>query len=201
LSGLLKSTADGHSQLNGKDLIRLKVAELVVMGGGYPNGRRSWNFWGSSKPEDAAHVIHNWEGPITFIGNDIGKHVLSGGPLMLDGPTTDPVRMAFIYYSYYKPVSSWDPLTLLYAAYGLGNLFTVGNENGGYNHINPDGSNRWVDGPSKQKQRYLRLKVSHAEAASVLDQKYMEGAIKFAKNRPAHQPPAATRYIKHGRGQ
>ena len=166
-----------------------KVAELVVMGGGYPTGRRSWNFFGSKNPKLAANVINNWEGRITFVGNDVGKLVLSGGPLMLEGPDTDPVRMAMIYYSYFRPVSSWDPLTIMYAAYGKGDLFEYGNEHG-HNHINEDGSNQWINDPTSRKQHFLRLKVSHDAAAAILDEKYLLGARKFSHNKPTHNPPA-----------
>lgn len=161
------------------------------MGGGYPTGRRSWNFWGSD-PSLAAHVINTWNGAVTFIGSDVGKKVLSGTPLMLEGPKTDPVRMAMIYYSYFRPISSWDPLTILYAAYGLGDLFTLGNEYG-YNHIEADGSNKWVDDASNTTQHFLRLKVSHEKAAAVLDEKYLLAARNFAKNKPLREPPSVTR--------
>lgn len=120
------------------------------MGGAYPSGARSWNFWGSGHAGRAAHVVNTWEGRVVYVGNDVGKHVLTGGPLMQAGgpaavaaAATDPVRMAYIYYGYYRPRPSWDPLAMLYAIYGLGNLFRFGNEYG-RNHAEPDGSNRWV---------------------------------------------------------
>ena len=84
------------------------MAELVVMGGKYPKGR-SWNFWGS-KPALAAHVLETWNGPITFVGTTVGREVLIGGPLMASDLEDDPVRMAYIYYGFGKPLPSWDPL-------------------------------------------------------------------------------------------
>ncbi|KAK3293584.1 inosine/uridine-preferring nucleoside hydrolase [Chaetomium fimeti] len=62
LSALLNSTGDAHSPLPGRALLSRKVTELVVMGGAYPSGKRSWNFWGSplSGPGAAAHVINSW---------------------------------------------------------------------------------------------------------------------------------------------
>lgn len=38
LDGLLNSTADGTSKYWGRELVRRKVKELVVMGGSYPSG-------------------------------------------------------------------------------------------------------------------------------------------------------------------
>jgi hypothetical protein len=139
LSGLLNSTADAFCTLSGRELVARKVSELVIMGGGYPSGY-SWNFWGSN-PSLAAHVVNTWEGRIVFVGDDVGEHVKPGGRLMSEGPKTDPVRMAYIYYSYYTPRPSWDPLAVLYAISGLGELFVFGNDYG-YNYIDPNGANR-----------------------------------------------------------
>lgn len=138
---MLNSTADSYSGLTGRELVARKVSELVVMGGEYPSGYE-YNFWGSNASV-TAHVINTWEGRVVFVGDGVGKDVLSGGRLMAEGPETDPVRKAYIYYSYYKPRPSWDPLAVLYAIYGLGDLFDYGNEYG-YNRVEVDGSNRWV---------------------------------------------------------
>lgn len=176
LSALLNSTSDACSGLNGRDLVSQKVSELVVMGGKYPSGR-SWNFWGSN-PSLAAHVINtwSWEGRVTFIGGDVGKHVLTGGPLMAEGPKRDPVRMAYIYYSYYEPRPSWDPLTILYAIHGLGDTFEIGNEYG-YNHIHPDGTNEWVWTKQARKQHFLRLKADNQTVATEIDRLFLQGAL------------------------
>lgn len=144
------------------------------MGGGYPSGR-SWNFWGSNA-SFTAHVINTWEGRMTFIGDDVGKYVLSGGPLMNEGPISDPVRMAYIYYSYYTPRASWDPLAVLYAIHGLGDLFKLGNDYG-YNHIELDGTNRWVWDTKSRNQYFLRLKASNETAAAEVDRLFLQGSL------------------------
>ena len=82
------------------------------MGGKYPKGR-SWNFWGS-KPALAAQVLDTWDGPITFVGTTVGKDVLVGGPLIRSDLEDDPIRMAYIYYGFGKPLPSWDPLVSVY---------------------------------------------------------------------------------------
>ncbi|OBT98354.1 hypothetical protein VE01_03037 [Pseudogymnoascus verrucosus] len=185
LSGLLNSTADSYSDLSGRDLIAHKVAELVIMGGGYPSGY-SWNFWGSNGSL-AAHVVNTWEGQMVFVGDDVGKDVKSGGELMSAGPKTDPVRMAYIYYSYYEPTSSWDPLATLYAIGGLGELFKYGNEYG-YNHVNANGANRWVWDRKVQNQFFLRLKVSNETAAQELDRLFLKGALSVVEQHTAEAP-------------
>ncbi|KAK4185618.1 inosine-uridine preferring nucleoside hydrolase-domain-containing protein [Podospora australis] len=174
LSALLNSTADSYSNLSGRELVSRKVAELVIMGGGYPTGR-SWNFWGSNA-SFTQHVVNTWDGRMTFLGDDVGKYVMTGGPLMRKGPGSDPVRMAYIYYAYYNPQSSWDPLAVLYAIHGLGDLFVEGNEHG-YNHIEPDGTNRWVWDKKVTHQHFLRLKSSNESAAVEIDRLFIEGAL------------------------
>jgi hypothetical protein len=179
LSGLLNSTADEYSKLDGRELVRAKVSELAIMGGSYPSGR-SWNFWGSN-PSLTAHVINTWDGKITFIGDDVGKHVLSGGPLIASKLEDDPVRMGYIYYGFGKPLPSWDPLTVLYVANGLGSLFEIGHDRG-YNNILANGTNEWVYDGTEKKQQYLRLRTSNDTAAAELDRLFMDAAESFSKH-------------------
>ncbi|KAF2001463.1 nucleoside hydrolase [Amniculicola lignicola CBS 123094] len=54
LSGLLNSTSDKYSHLDGYGLVERKVKELVVMGGQYPAGHE-FNFFGDN-PITTAHV-------------------------------------------------------------------------------------------------------------------------------------------------
>ncbi|KAI0411240.1 inosine/uridine-preferring nucleoside hydrolase [Xylaria grammica] len=174
LSGLLNSTADEISPLNGQDLVATKVAELVVMGGEYPSGSE-WNFWGDN-PLTTAHVVHNWRGKVVFSGYEMGRIVLSGGKLIDYGPPNDPVRDAYAWYTCGRQLRpSWDPLTLLYAIDGLGDLFGYATEYG-YNHVYPNGSNEWVYDRSFTDQRFLKLTVSDTEAAATLDRLYLDGA-------------------------
>ncbi|KAF9877527.1 inosine/uridine-preferring nucleoside hydrolase [Colletotrichum karsti] len=179
LSGLLNSTADSISNLSGPELVETKVKELVVMGGDYPSGYE-FNFWGDD-PHTTAHVIHEWKGPIVFAGYTLGQSVQSGGPLMADGPETDPVRAAYILYTYYQPRRSYDPIAMLYAIEGLGTFLEYGNANG-YNSINLDekkgqvGRNEWVFDENVTNQHWLSAKVSHEELGMELDRLYLKGA-------------------------
>jgi hypothetical protein len=173
LSGLLNSTADSYSRLSGPELIAAKVAELVIMGGEYPSGYE-YNFWGGNASL-TGHVVNNWSGPIVFLGLEVGLKVLTGGPLMEEGPDDDPVRAAYIYYTYCKPRYSWDPLTVLYAIEGLGELFEYGNQNG-YNRVTANGSNQWVDDGTVTSQRWLKLKGDGTVAAEHIDRLFLEGS-------------------------
>ncbi|KAK4139417.1 inosine-uridine preferring nucleoside hydrolase-domain-containing protein [Dichotomopilus funicola] len=199
LSLLLDSPPDTYSHLPGRALLALKLTELVVMGGGYPSGH-SWNFFGSD-PRHAAHVINTWDGPgrVVSLGDDVGKYVLTGGPLMAargggcgcgcgpeGGGPPDPVAEAYMWYGYGTPRPSWDVLAVWYAVYGLGGLLRVGNE-GGWNVVDgEDGSNRWVGegekvgdegGRKNGTQFYLRLAVGNETAAEVVDDLFLKGAL------------------------
>ncbi|OCL02566.1 inosine/uridine-preferring nucleoside hydrolase [Glonium stellatum] len=179
LYGLLTSTADDYSPLSGPELIAAKVSELVVMGGGYPTGYE-YNFHGSNATL-AAHVVNNWEGRITFSGFELGKNVISGARFSVEGPANDPVRAAYRWHSGCNASRySWDPLTVLYASHGLGNMFEYGNKYG-YNHVFPNGSNEWVHDGSKTNQHWLRLKVDNETAGRELDNLFLEGANSFGQ--------------------
>lgn len=73
---------------------------------------------------------------------------------------------------------SWDPLTVLYAIHGAGDLFSFGNV-GGHNHVFGNGSNAWMDGSTPFEQHYLTLKVSGEKAGEVLDGMLVDGARRF----------------------
>lgn len=155
------------------------------MGGEYPSGHE-YNFWGSNASL-AAHVVNTWEGRMVFSGTDVGKYVKSGGRLMAEGPDEDPVRMAYIYYSYYAPRPSWDPLAVLYAIHGLGDLFKFGNEYG-YNHVEADGANRWIWDQKAQNQFFLRLAVNNETAAAELDRLFLQGASSVTRQLATETP-------------
>lgn len=173
LSGLLNSTGDSYSELNGPELVERKVAELVVMGGGYPGGHE-FNFFGYDRAA-TAHVISSWKGPLVFSGSELGGNVSTGGRLMAQGPAGDPVRAAYLYYTYNTSRFSWDPLTVLYAIDGLGQLFEFGND-GGYNFVYANGSNVWVADETTTDQHWLKLKVDNATAARSLDDMMAEAS-------------------------
>lgn len=149
------------------------MSELVVMGGDYPSGYE-FNFWGDN-PLHTAHVVNTWPGRVTFSGYGMGLNVTSGSRLMKEGPSMDPVRSAYLWYTYGAPRPSWDPLTVLYAVHGLGDVFGFGNEYG-YNHVHANGSNTWVFDDKRTDQHWLRLDVGHEAAEDLLDKLYLEGA-------------------------
>lgn len=184
LAGLLNSSGDSYSELTGSELVERKVAELVVMGGGYPSGHE-FNFW-AYDPSATAQVINSWKGPVVFSGVELGGNVSTGGRLLAQGPTNDPVRAAYFYYTYNTTRFSWDPLTVLYAIDGLGELFEFGND-AGYNFVYPNGSNAWVEDAGVKNQHWLKLKVDNATAARSLDDIMLEASWSVA-TKPSEMP-------------
>lgn len=143
------------------------------MGGQYPQGRE-FNFYGRNSSL-TAHVINSWEWPVVFSGFELGVGVKSGKRLMLEGPPNNPASMAYLWYTYGSSRSSWDPLTMLYAIDGLGDMFEYANTFG-YNHVYENGSNIWVDDETVNKQYYLRLRVSEDEASAELERRLLDAA-------------------------
>jgi hypothetical protein len=95
ISGLLNTTADKYSTLDGYGLVGAKVTELVVMGGGYlpyPSLDKDYNL-----RVHGAHVVNTWPHgvPMTFLGAELGFGVFSGAPLTVYGPPNDPVKASF----------------------------------------------------------------------------------------------------------
>lgn len=106
---------------------------------------------------------------------------------MSQAPETDPVRMAYTYYTYGKPRASYDPLAVLYAAYGLGRMFRFGNEFG-RNRVEGNGSNWWDWNEKEHQQFFLRLDVSNETAAAEIDALFLRAATEYQK--PQGMKPA-----------
>lgn len=170
-AALLKTPADGHSPLNGVDLVRQKVSTWVCMGAQHPKGRE-WNVF-----KDAAssiHAIENWPTPIIFSGFEIGAAVKTGAGLK--ALTKDsPVRRAYELYNGLTDRQSWDQTAVLYAVRGLRgkltDLWDIGT--GGCMQIHEDGSNTWQ--PDGQCQHsYTIQKMRPAEVARRIERLMME---------------------------
>ncbi|PLB46254.1 inosine/uridine-preferring nucleoside hydrolase [Aspergillus steynii IBT 23096] len=181
LSDLLNSPGDTYSSLLGYDLVKRKVKELVIMGGQYPFGQES-NFL--YNPGAAANVVRNWPSKIVFSGSELGRHALSGARLTTEARFGDPVMTAYWWKNgYNRSQESCDPLTMLYAIEGPGEMFEYAGTDG-LNSVFLDGINVWVEAKGDYKQAYLKLKVSNETAAARLDDLFVQGAALYAKERP-----------------
>lgn len=146
LHALLFSPPDEHSPFPGVDLVRKKVAHLVVMGGDYPEGKEH-NFSALGSNTITAAAINHWPTPILFSGYAIGLALRTGcGLLAL--PETHPVRRAYALYPA-RPLEngrpSWDQTVVLAAVRGPDCFWTLSPP--GINRIATDGSNKWQPDP------------------------------------------------------
>ncbi len=169
MADLLDSKPDRYSPLNGKELVKAKVKELVSMGGRWPNSPKKEGEYNFRMDGPAAHkVISEWPGRIMFTG--LGRDVMTGSQLVAKGPKENPVP-AF-YRNFFKghkvsERSSWDLIAVLYAVRGLSEYFTSVTD--GKSISKNDGSNTWEAGPPSN-HAYLEYKMPQAELAELIEE-------------------------------
>ncbi len=168
MAELLDSTPDRYSPLSGRELVRVKVKELVSMGGKWPNSPKDEGEYNFKMDGAAAHkVISDWPGKIMFTG--LGKDVMTGGRLVAEGPKENPVPAFYRNFFEANKVSarsSWDLIAVLYAIRGVSDYFTA--VSGGKCVSQGDGSNQWIVGvPSNHT--YLEYRMSPEELAGVME--------------------------------
>ncbi len=98
---LIDSQPDGYSFLNGRELIRTKVKEFVIMGGNFPNSDDEWNFNGNM-PGVTKYVLEQLETPITFSGAELGSSIKTG-EIFNTLPTDSPLYLGFYHFGKYAP--------------------------------------------------------------------------------------------------
>ena len=168
MADLLNSKPDRYSSLNGEELVKAKIKELVSMGGRWPNSPKKEGEYNFRMDGAAAHkVISDWPGKIMFTG--LGKDVMTGARLVAQAPMGNPVP-AF-YRNFFKghkvsERSSWDLIAVLYAVRGVSDYFTTDAK--GKSVSQKDGSNTWVPGPTSN-HAYLEYKIPQTELAAVIE--------------------------------
>jgi inosine-uridine nucleoside N-ribohydrolase len=175
---LLGSKPDEHSPLTGLELVRLKVNELVSMGGRLEHDNEepefNWGFDGHGMLARA--VFQEWPTPITVTDGNLGKTVMTGERLR-SLPETNVVRA--VYETWFDGIqrfehwyrgdwqrSSWDQTAVLYAVRGLGAEFGMSAD--GCVQIDLGGSSRWRPEPNRQ-HRYLKKIVADEQLAEVIE--------------------------------
>ncbi len=149
LAALLQSAPDKYSRLDGKELIRQKVKQLVCMAGRFPSGSEF------NVDRDAAasqFVFNNWETPVLFSGFEIGWNIRTGLPLIHnEAIRNSPVKDVF---SICIPLSlqdsagrmSWDESAVLVAVKGYKPWYRIEK---GRMMVAEDGSNTWITEPAQ----------------------------------------------------
>ena len=115
LAELLASGPDEYSDLTGVQLVESKVSEAVVMGGRWDKKTgREYNFCAYKRNRRAAaYLCERCPVPLTFLGYEVGKDVITGGK-------TVPGLTGVAYAAHLSPKGrpSWDPMTALFAIVG-----------------------------------------------------------------------------------
>ena len=112
---LLQSQPDACSDLNGAALVKSKVSEIILMGGRWDKKTgREYNFFAYKQSRKAAaYLCEHCPVPLTFLGYEAGKDVITGGKAV-------PGLTGTAYAAHRSPKGrpSWDPMTALYAVIG-----------------------------------------------------------------------------------
>lgn len=178
IKNLLESQADSNSPLTGMELINQKVAEVVIMGGQYPEGEWEWNFNGNMEGVTKFVIENLQEVPVTFLGYEVGL-VIKTGEVFNELDTSHPLYIGYKHFSEFAPWikehyqgrildnSSYDQTAVLYAVQGGIGDYWERVENG-YNKADEGGGNVWVEG-ERTNHSYLRLLKDPEEMATLLE--------------------------------
>lgn len=177
IKNLIESQADSLSDLNGKELIRRKVKEFVIMGGQFPEGNKEWNFDGNM-PGVTKSVIQNINVPVVFSGYEVGLEIKTGEVFNTIEKNT-PLYIGFMHFSQYAPWmkmdfngkilknSTYDQTAILYAIKnGVGNYWDKIDD--GICEPDDIGGNKWVISNSSNHS-YLKLKMNKEELARLIE--------------------------------
>lgn len=143
ISNLLQSKPDNYSTLNGRQLVKRKVKNLVSMAGKFPEGKE---FNIEKDAASAKYVYEHWEKPVLFSGFEIGEKIKTGLPLVKNKEIKNsPVKDVF---AHCLPMAkednqgrmSWDETAVLVGIAGYSPYYTV---KSGTIQVAEDGSNTW----------------------------------------------------------
>ncbi|MFI5188438.1 MAG: nucleoside hydrolase, partial [Chitinophagales bacterium] len=150
VSNLLQSKADSFSLLDGKELIKHKVKQLVSMAGRFPSGKEF------NVDQDAAasqNVFSNWPTNILLSGFEIGQKIKTGLPLIHNAAIhNSPVKTVF---SICIPKAaedsagrmSWDETAVFVAVKGFEPFYHL---EYGHMEVAADGSDTWSNEGKQQ---------------------------------------------------
>lgn len=172
LKDLLQSDADKYSSLNGNELVKEKVKQLVCMAGKFPEG---YEFNVDKDIPASQFVFANWPTNILFSGFEIGEKIKAGLPLMHnDAIKNSPVKEVFrICIPLAKEDSagrkSWDETAVMVAVKGFAPYYHL---HYGHIEVENDGKNTWKDAgktqaylveakPSKTVETYINNAIMH----------------------------------------
>lgn len=167
MAHLLASPPDSFSPLNGVELVRKKITQLVSMAGKFPAG---WEFNVMKDAAASEFTYKNWPTPVIFSGFEIGMKIHCGLPLIHNAALKqDPVKDVFALCIPKAPEDSagrmsWDETAVLIAVKGWKDFYTLVP---GRIICHPNGSNDWD--PAGQGQFYIREKIASEKVQALID--------------------------------
>ncbi|MEO8406349.1 MAG: nucleoside hydrolase, partial [Chitinophagaceae bacterium] len=145
---LLKSSPDKFSKLDGKQLVKKKVKQLVCMAGRFPGGSE---FNVRMDAAASKYVFDTWETPVLLSGVEIGVRIKTGLPLIHNetihkSPVKDVFRIC-IPQDMQDTAGrmSWDETAVLVAVKGYEPWYEVTK---GKMVVDADGNDTWSTGTS-----------------------------------------------------
>ncbi|MFC0774918.1 nucleoside hydrolase [Terrimonas alba] len=178
LANLLKSSADEYSKLNGKELVKQKVKQLVSMAARIGDNEKSgYEFNVLVDAAASKKVFEEWPAPWTMSGFEIGEKILTGIRLINNdsiqkSPVKDAFKIALTKDKNTVGRNSWDQTAVLVAVRGLDPYF-------GYRKLNfkieEDGKNVLIPG---DRITYLTFKEKPEAIAKVIEDLMMHQSAK-----------------------
>ncbi|MDP9041133.1 MAG: nucleoside hydrolase [Bacteroidota bacterium] len=171
LANLLESKPDISSSLNGTELVKKKVRNLVCMAGRFPSGKE---FNLDQDVVSSRKVLANWPTTILFSGFEIGQKIKTGIPLIHNEQIRlSPVKDVF---AICIPMAqedsagrmSWDETAVFVAVKGWRNYYNLET---GTCAINSEGFNEWIH--QGNMQAHLVEKQSPLEMRQIINQLIM----------------------------
>jgi len=152
------------------ELVKAKVKELVIMGGGFPRTNRpETNI--KLDPAAAVTVTNEWPTPIVWQGFEVGAAMTNGAELQ-SSALENPVRRAYELRPFHEHSAldfgkpNHDLATVLIAVRGIQPEYWT-SVNDGRVVVDSDGHTRWETDWKKQ-HRYVRIKGSPRKLESIL---------------------------------
>ncbi len=179
MANLLESKPDKYSPLNGIDLVKKKVRQLVSMAAHFGSEMGKFREFNVEKDALASvYTFQHWPTPILFSGFEIGSRIFTGLPLMNSNYQNSPGKDV---YARSIPMDkndkngrmSWDQTAVLVAIKGHEPYYSVVE---GRIIGNADGSNGWDR--SGKGHFYLVEKMPVAQVTAIIDKLMLHQPIK-----------------------
>ncbi|MET3502719.1 inosine-uridine nucleoside N-ribohydrolase [Mucilaginibacter rubeus] len=178
LADLLRSGADKYSKLDGEQLVKKKVKQLVSMATGIGTDGKTFSEYNVNVDAASAQkVFKDWPTPITLSGFEIGEKILTGIRLInnisiKNSPVKDAFQIALTKDNNTTGRNSWDETAVLTAIRGPKPYFTYRKLN---IEIKDNGTDVVVPG---ERFLYLQFAMQPGDIAKDIEQLMMHQPVK-----------------------